>query len=77
MLLIRVRLRELLKEKGMTQVELSELTGIRPASISDLANDVRKTINKQHLAKIIKALDITDMNRLIELIEVEVKTPQG
>lgn len=64
---IYVRLDEVLKERSMTQKELSELTKIRPASISDLCNNVRTAINREHLSKVAEALDITDIRELIKL----------
>ncbi|AIM17288.1 DNA-binding protein [Bacillus sp. X1(2014)] len=61
-----VRLTEVLKERGMTQKELAELTGIRAAGISELANNQRKSINREHLEKIAAVLNITDISELIE-----------
>jgi len=70
---VNVRLNEVLKERNMTQKELSELTKIRPASISDLCNNVRTAINREHLAKVAEALNITDIRELIELMDEEHK----
>ncbi|HEY2492641.1 transcriptional regulator [Paenibacillus sp. VTT E-133280] len=63
---IRVKLDEVLKAKGMTQKELSELTKIRPASISDLSNNVRTAINRDHLCAVAEALKITDIRDLVD-----------
>mgnify|MGYP001379945979 CR=1 FL=1 len=68
-----VRLVELLKERNLTQVQLNELikekTGkeLRAAAISELANNQRRSINREHLERIAKALDITEINKLITL----------
>ncbi|MEC0170840.1 helix-turn-helix domain-containing protein [Paenibacillus graminis] len=63
---IRVKLDEVLKAKGMTQKELSEMTKIRPASISDLSNNVRTAINRDHLSAVAEALNITDIRDLVD-----------
>ncbi|WP_071460758.1 helix-turn-helix domain-containing protein [Bacillus massilinigeriensis] len=64
---IKLRINELLKEKGMSQKELAEKTGIRPAAISEICNNQRKSINKEHLAKIIETLNISDSNEIFVL----------
>ncbi|MGF9913758.1 helix-turn-helix transcriptional regulator [Paenibacillus ehimensis] len=62
-----VRLQELLKERNMTQKELAEATGLRPTTISELCNNVRSTINREHLVKVAEILGICDIKELIEL----------
>lgn len=62
-----VKLTEILKERNMTQKELAELTEIRPAAISELANNQRRSINRDHIERVAKALNITDINDLITL----------
>ncbi|MFB0840938.1 helix-turn-helix domain-containing protein [Paenibacillus oleatilyticus] len=62
-----VRLQELLKERNMTQKELAEATGLRPTTISELCNNVRSTINREHLVKVAETLGISDIKELIEL----------
>lgn len=37
-IMIKIRLRELLTEHGMTQSELAESTGIRPSTICDASS---------------------------------------
>lgn len=64
---IRIKLDEVLKQRNLTQKQLVEMTGIRAAAISELYNNQRKSINKEHLEKIAKALDINDINELIEI----------
>lgn len=68
---IVVRLKEVLKEKGVTQKELATMTGIRPAAISELANNLRTTINREHVELIIEALEI---NRIEELFTLELES---
>lgn len=62
-----VRLAELLEERGMTQRQLVDLTGLRPATVSELANNLRTTIHRSHITKIADALGIEDIRQLIEL----------
>ncbi|WP_270172593.1 helix-turn-helix domain-containing protein [Paenibacillus sp. SYP-B4298] len=51
----------------MTQKQLSELTGIRPAAISEICNNQRTSINREHIEKIAHCLDIQDIRDLIRL----------
>lgn len=62
-----VKLTEILKERNMTQKELAELTEIRPAAISELANNQRRSINREHIERIAEALGIKDISELITL----------
>jgi putative transcriptional regulator len=72
---LRVTLDELLKENNnMTQKQLIELiiekTGndkIRPASISELYNNQRKSLNIKLIETIAGVLEITDVSKLIKL----------
>ncbi|MES1036684.1 helix-turn-helix transcriptional regulator [Bacillus pumilus] len=57
MLNIKPRLRELLKERGLTQGQLSEMTGVAQASISRF--DKNEQHLDWHLFSIAKALDIS------------------
>lgn len=63
---MHVKLKEVMDERGLTQAKLSEMTGIRQAAISEIANNRRDTINKGHLETICKALDIKDFNDILE-----------
>lgn len=68
---VKVKLKEVLKSRNMTQKTLSEKTGIRPGSLSDMN---RKTvINKDHLALIAEALQISDIRELVDLVRVPEK----
>lgn len=64
---LRVKLDEVLKDRNMSQKELAKLTGIRPAAISELYNNQRKSINREHIEKIAAALNISDISELITL----------
>ena len=55
------KLGNVLKERGITQARLAEMTGLRPNTISEIVRDSRTTINKEHFAMIAEALDIDDI----------------
>lgn len=63
---IRCKLGEILKDRGISMTELSHLTGIRVATISELVNMKRTTISVPHLIVIAITLRITDMSELLE-----------
>lgn len=65
--IIVTKISELLKERGLKQGDLAELTGIRPSTISEIVRDSRSVINKDHLAKIAEVLSIEDISELIEI----------
>lgn len=62
---IYIKLKEVLHERKLTQKELAEMTGIRRAAISEIANNQRSAINKEHIEKIAEVLKITDLSELI------------
>ena len=63
---MRLKLKEVMEERGVTQLKLSEMTGIRQAAISEMVNNRRDTINKGHLEAICKALGITSFDDILE-----------
>ncbi|MGM7720534.1 helix-turn-helix domain-containing protein [Metabacillus sp. Hm71] len=71
MLKLQVNIKQLMKEKNITQLKLSELTGIRQAAISELINMKRQSININHLEAIINVLRVKDISKYMEIIEEE------
>ncbi|MEK5070777.1 helix-turn-helix domain-containing protein [Sporosarcina sp. FSL K6-1508] len=63
---IRFKLKEVLNERGITQKDLAERTGLRANAISEMVNNQRSTINREHAAIVANALEITDMNTLFK-----------
>lgn len=61
------RLGTILDERGMTLTELSYLTGIRVAALSELCNLKRTAISIPHLIAIGQALRITDITKLLDI----------
>lgn len=54
---IKINLSKILGAYRITQKELSEATGIRPATISMLYNEVIRRLEIDHLEKLCAALD--------------------
>ena len=55
--MLKILLKQLLRERGITQAELAEHTKIRPSTICDLCNNNAQRINLKHLDSICMALD--------------------
>ncbi|WP_342437832.1 helix-turn-helix transcriptional regulator [Paenibacillus sp. FSL L8-0436] len=62
---VRVKVDEIIRARGITQTELAAKAGLRQASISELSNNMRNSINREHLAKIADALEIDDITELL------------
>ena len=65
--MLYVKLAEILDERNITRTALAEMTGLRPNVVSEICNNQRTTINREHLARVAKALEITDVSQLLEL----------
>ncbi|BAF60330.1 predicted transcriptional regulator [Pelotomaculum thermopropionicum SI] len=66
-----IKLKDVLRERGLTQQQLAEMSGVRRPSISEFATNARTTINKEHLLAIAKALNIRDIRELIDIVDDE------
>lgn len=64
---VKLRVKELLDERGITQKKLAEIAGVRESTISDIVRGTRTVINFEHLGKIATALDIDDIRKIITL----------
>ena len=64
---VKLKIKELLEEKGITQKRLAEMAGVRESTISDIVRGSRTVINFEHLSKIANALEIDDIRKLIDL----------
>lgn len=64
---IVVKIPELLKKHGISLRELSRLTDIRHAALSELSNNKRQNINFSHIEKIADVLVIDDIREIIDL----------
>lgn len=66
---LQLKLKRLIAEKGLTQLQLSEITGLRQASISELINMRRRSINIDHLERVLSALGVDDVYRVFDIEE--------
>ena len=73
--MIKSRLKILLTEKGLTQRKLSELTGVRPATITGIVNNSIKQIPVDSVSKICKALNC-DIGDLFYYEPEQITTPK-
>ncbi|MTP78842.1 helix-turn-helix domain-containing protein [Turicibacter sanguinis] len=62
-----VKINELLRQQDISLRELSRLTDIRHAALSELANQKRQNINFSHIEKIADALNIEDIRDIITI----------
>lgn len=67
---VKLRVKELLEEEGITQKKLAEMAGVRESTISDIVRGTRTAINFEHLGKIATALEISDIRKIIDLEKV-------
>lgn len=65
-----VKIPALLKKHGISLRELSRLTDIRHAALSELSNGKRQNINFRHIEKIAEALHIDDLREILDLVDV-------
>lgn len=67
---LRIKLKDVLKQRNVTQRQLESMSGVNQARISQLCKPGRQEINLVILEKIATALDITDISELIQFEEV-------
>lgn len=61
------KLDDLMLSRGITQRELSALTGIPLGTISDLITGKSNTVNKLHLVSLMSALRVTNVEEIFEV----------
>ena len=64
--MVVITLKETLSERGITQSELSKLAGLRPSTVSSLLKGSTR-IEFETIDKIAKALEISDISKIISL----------
>ncbi|KAA1181538.1 helix-turn-helix domain-containing protein [Paenibacillus sp. B2(2019)] len=69
---LRIKLQDILAERKMTQVQLSKISNVTQAKISNLCNNKFKELNIGIIERIAAALEIEDISMLMQLEEVEV-----
>ncbi|GED14414.1 helix-turn-helix domain-containing protein [Aneurinibacillus migulanus] len=65
-----IKIEEISKNHGnLSLSELSDLTGVRRATLSELTNGKRKRIEFSHIERIAEALKIEDIREIIDFID--------
>ncbi|RJE84771.1 XRE family transcriptional regulator [Paenibacillus sp. 1011MAR3C5] len=64
-----VKIPELIKEYNISLRELSRLSDVRHAALSELSSGKRENINFNHIERIAEALHISDIKKIIDLVE--------
>ncbi|MCY9592997.1 XRE family transcriptional regulator [Paenibacillus chitinolyticus] len=70
---IVIKIPELIKKRGISLRELSRLSDIRHAALSELSNGKRTNINFSHIERIADALGISDIREIIDLDYIDDK----
>lgn len=68
---VNILLKEAMKKRNFTQMQLSELSGVRQAAISELYRNARQEINLIMIAKLATAMDIKDISELLQFDDEE------
>lgn len=63
---VKLKVKEAIEERGITQKKLAEMSGIRESTVSDIVRGSRTVINFEHLSKIAEALEVNDIAELID-----------
>ncbi len=63
---VKLKVKEALDKRELSQKKLAEMSGIRESTISDIVRGTRTVINFEHLSKIAEALKVTDIRELID-----------
>ncbi|MEK4975874.1 helix-turn-helix domain-containing protein [Bacillus sp. FSL K6-6540] len=64
-----VKISELTKVHNIYLRELSRITDVRHAALSELANGKRESISFSHIERIAETLNISDIREIIELMD--------
>lgn len=64
---LEMRLKEVLKERGLEQKELAQMAGLTERTVSELCNNKLKRYPKDVLEAIMGALHIDDLNILFRI----------
>lgn len=62
-----VKIDDLLKERGITQKDLAQMTGMRIGTISELVNGKGISLNKTQIFAIMVALRVTSLSDIYEI----------
>jgi putative transcriptional regulator len=68
---LRIHLGKIMGERKLNQKDLAEMTGLDAHTISDWYYEKIASMSIKTLLAICKALEITDMNQLLEIVPDE------
>lgn len=63
--MIRVALQEVLNQRGITQTQLAEMSGVRRARINELCREEVQRLELAHVESICRALDVSPWDWII------------
>lgn len=66
-----IKINQLLEKRKISQRQLSKLSDVRHAALSELANGKRESISFAHIERIAEALDIDDITEIIDIVDKE------
>lgn len=69
MLKMKIRLKEVLKERRVTQKQLEELSGVPQSKISVMCNNKLQELNIGNLERIACSLGIKDVSEILQFEE--------
>ncbi|MNV17407.1 hypothetical protein D3C71_1081950 [compost metagenome] len=72
--MFRLKLEQILYDKRLNANQLSEMTGIRYPTISDMVKNKSKAWSPSNLEKVYRALELTCVDDLIEYVDDEKTT---
>lgn len=64
-----IKIGQLTKSRKLSLRELSRLSDVRHAALSELANGKRESISFAHIERIAQALDIDDITEIIDIVD--------
>lgn len=68
-----IRIKELTKKHNISVNKLAELSDIDPSTLHKFTNGKRQRVQLSHIQKIEETLDVTNMNEIIEIRNIEQK----
>lgn len=71
--IIVVKISELTAKHNISVRELSRISKVRHAALSELANGKRESISFSHIVRIAEALNIEDIREIIDLVDSKEK----
>lgn len=72
--MIRIRLSRVLGDIRMTQAELAQKTGIRPATINEMYHELIERVNLDYLSRICEVLNC-EVEDILEYVPNKQNTP--